>query len=55
MINTEDKRLVNFVEENICDILNKCIRGDEEKEYTFTGEKGNTIDYVIGILRQGIE
>lgn len=32
-------------------IFNRCIRGDEEREYTFTGGKGNTvINYVIGDL-----
>lgn len=41
--------LVRFLKERGWGILNGCMDGDEEGEYTFTGGKENTvIDYVIG-------
>lgn len=50
-INGEGRQLINLMEENGCGILNGCIKGDEEGEYTFTGGKRNTvIDYAIGDL-----
>lgn len=50
-INGEGRKLIKLVEENGWGILNGCTRGDEEGEYSFTGEKGNTvIDYAIGDL-----
>lgn len=44
----EDKRLVEFLEEIGWNIFNGDIKGDEEGELTFTGGKGNTVDYVMG-------
>lgn len=47
-MNKDSKVLVRFLEERGWGILNGCMDGDEEGEYTFTGGKGNTvIDYVI--------
>lgn len=47
-VNKEGKRLVEFVEERGCGLLNGCTKGDEEGEFTFTGGKGNTIiDFMI--------
>ncbi|XP_067217103.1 LINE-1 retrotransposable element ORF2 protein [Linepithema humile] len=47
-MNREGKVMVEFLEERGWGILNGCIEGEEEGEYTFTGGKGNTvIDYVI--------
>jgi len=40
--------LVEFLEERGWGILNGCIVEEEEGEFTFTGGKGNTIDYVLG-------
>jgi len=41
--------LVEFLEERRWEILNGCTIEDEEREFTFTGEKENTvIDYVLG-------
>lgn len=62
-INREEKRLVEFVEGMGWGIFNENIRGDKEGEYTFTGERGNTvIDYIIGdwnvkerIVRMNVE
>ena len=40
---------MNFIVEMGWSIFNGDMRGDEEGEWTFTGEKENTvIDYVIG-------
>lgn len=40
--------LVKFIEEWGLDIFNGRVKGDEDGEYTFIGEKGNTvIDYVM--------
>lgn len=40
--------MIEFVEENGWSIFNGDMKGDEEGEYTFTGEKGCTvIDYAI--------
>lgn len=48
-VNGKGKKLVEFVEEKGWDILNGCMQGDEEGEYTFSGGRNNTvIDYVIG-------
>lgn len=45
----EGRKLVKFVEEKGWEIFNGSIRGDEEREYMYTGAKGNTvIDYFIG-------
>lgn len=50
-INGKGRKLIKFVEENGWGILNGCTREDEEGEYSFTGEKGNTvIDNAIGDL-----
>lgn len=38
-INGERKRLVEFLEEKGWDIFNGSMRGDEEGEFTFTGER----------------
>lgn len=49
-MNKDGKVLVPFFEEREWGILNGCMDGDEEGEYTFTGGKRNTIiDYVIGV------
>jgi len=48
-INKEGKKLISFLEERGWGILNGCMKGDEEGEYTFTGGKGSTvIDYILG-------
>lgn len=48
-MNKDGKVLVRFLKEIGWGILNGCMDGDEEGEYTFTGGKENTvIDYVIG-------
>lgn len=40
--------LVEFIEEWGLDIFNRRVKGDEDGEYTFIGEKRNTvIDYVM--------
>lgn len=40
--------MVEFLEERGWMIYNGATRGDEKREFTFTGGKGNTvIDYVI--------
>lgn len=46
--NTEGTKLIEMVEENGCEILNGNIEGDEIREFTFIGGKGNSvIDYVM--------
>lgn len=46
-MNKEEKALVKFLERE-WGIINGLVRGNEEGEYTFIGESGNTvIDYVI--------
>jgi len=48
-INKEGKKLLSFLEEKGWGILNGCMKGDEEGEYTFIGGKSNTIiDYILG-------
>ncbi|XP_039304297.1 uncharacterized protein LOC120357577 [Solenopsis invicta] len=48
-MNGEGKKLCGFLKELGWSILNGCIKGDEEGEWTYTGGKGGTvIDYVIG-------
>lgn len=48
-INSEGRRLWKFIRERGWSILNGNIRGDEEGEWTYTGERGDTvIDYVLG-------
>lgn len=49
VLNSEGKRLVEFLEEKGLGIMNGDIKGDEKGEFTFTGGRWNTvIDYVIG-------
>lgn len=41
--------LVGFLEEKRWEIFNERMRGDEEGEYTFTGEVGEmVVNYIIG-------
>lgn len=48
-INSEGRRLCNFIKERGWSILNGNIRGDEEGEWTYTGRRRDSvIDYVIG-------
>lgn len=48
-MNKDGKVLVRFLKERGWRILNGCMDGDEEGEYTFIGGKENTvIHYVIG-------
>ncbi|XP_024878641.1 trichohyalin-like [Temnothorax curvispinosus] len=48
-INKEGRKLLEFIEERGCMILNGGTKGDEEGEYTYTGGRGETvIDYIIG-------
>lgn len=48
-INREGRRMLEFIGEKGWCIFNRNVKGDEEGEYTFTGEKGCTvIDYIIG-------
>jgi len=48
-VNSEGRRLVEFMEERRWGIFNGCGKGDEEGEFTFTGGRENTvIDYAIG-------
>lgn len=47
-VNREGKELVEFIEDKGLSIFNGSIKGDEERKFTFTGGKGNTvIDLVI--------
>lgn len=47
--------MVEFIEERGWYIYSGVVRRDEKKEYTFTGERGNTvIDYIIGDIRHRI-
>ncbi|XP_024887566.1 trichohyalin-like [Temnothorax curvispinosus] len=48
-INKEGRKLLEFIEERGCMILNGGTKGDEEGEYTYTGGRGEiVIDYIIG-------
>lgn len=48
-LNDEGRKLLQAIEEKEWVILNGSIRGDEEGEYTYTGERGETvIDYALG-------
>lgn len=48
-INKERKRLVGFLEEKEWTIFNGASKENEEEEYTYIGNKENTvIDYMIG-------
>ncbi|TGZ52029.1 hypothetical protein DBV15_12118 [Temnothorax longispinosus] len=48
-VNKDGRKLLEFIEERGWMILNGGMKGDEEGEFTYTGEKGETvIDYVIG-------
>lgn len=49
-VNEEGSILVECLEESDWSIFNGGVKGDEKGEYTYTGERGNTviIDYVIG-------
>ncbi|XP_044595842.1 uncharacterized protein LOC123272891 [Cotesia glomerata] len=48
VINKEGKELCRFIEERGWAILNGCIEGDEEGEWTFVGERGcSVIDVVM--------
>ncbi|XP_024884283.1 trichohyalin-like [Temnothorax curvispinosus] len=48
-INKEGRKLLEFIEERGCMILNGGTKGDEEGEYTYTRGRGETvIDYIIG-------
>lgn len=41
--------MIEFIEEKRWSIYNGVVKGDEEREYTYTGSRGSTvIDYVIG-------
>lgn len=42
-VNREGKRLIGFLEGRGWMILNGCIKGDEEGEFTYTGGRGNTV------------
>ncbi|XP_070531360.1 golgin subfamily A member 6-like protein 22 [Cardiocondyla obscurior] len=47
-ITNEERKFCKFLEKRGWGILNECIKGDEEEEWTYTGGRGNTvIDYVI--------
>lgn len=47
-VNKDGRRLVEFVEGRGWGLLNGCIKGDEEGQFTFSERKGNTvIDFVI--------
>lgn len=43
-VNWKGRKLIEFEEENGWEIFNGCIRGDEEGEYSFTGEEGEHSD-----------
>lgn len=48
-MNREGKKLCSFLEEQGWSVLNGNYRRDEEEEWTYVGERGNSvIDYVIG-------
>lgn len=48
-MNREGRKLCSFLEEQGWSVLNGNYRGDEEREWTYVGERGNlVIDYVIG-------
>lgn len=48
ILNKKERRLVEFLEKKGLSIMNRDMERDEEREYTFTGGRGNTvIDYVI--------
>lgn len=42
-LDREGRIMVEFIEERGWCIYNKVVRGDEEREYTFTGGRGNTV------------
>ncbi|KZC11356.1 hypothetical protein WN55_02590 [Dufourea novaeangliae] len=43
------RKLCRYLEERGWEILNGCVKGDEEGELTYTGARGNSvIDYIIG-------
>lgn len=49
VINKEGRKLLACLGEGGWSILNGCVKGDEEEEYTYVSEKGCTvIDYVLG-------
>lgn len=39
-MNREEREMVRFLEERGWGILNRNIKGDKEREYTYTEEKG---------------
>lgn len=42
-INAKGRKLVAFVEEKRWSLFNGNIKGDEDREFIFTGGKGNTV------------
>ncbi|XP_070530007.1 golgin subfamily A member 6-like protein 22 [Cardiocondyla obscurior] len=47
-ITGEGRKFCKMLEEEGWEILNECVKGDEEEEWTYTGGRGETvIDYVI--------
>lgn len=51
-IHKERKRLVEFLKEKEWTIFNCAVKENEEEEYTYTGNRENTvIDYMIGRKR----
>lgn len=47
-INKERRKLIEFIEERGCTILNAGIKEDEKGEWTYMGERGKSvIDYVL--------
>lgn len=42
-INRDIKRLIEFIEERDWNVFNGRVKGDEEGEYTFTGERGTRL------------
>ncbi|XP_076301689.1 uncharacterized protein LOC143219703 [Lasioglossum baleicum] len=49
IVNGDGRRLCNYIEERGWGIMNGNIKVDEEGEWTYVGERGNSvIDYVLG-------